>query len=219
MQTPAQPPASRPQIVTLTMNPALDITTNVDVVRPTDKLRCAATRYDPGGGGINVAHIAHVLGGSVLAVFPAGGDDRWSDRAAAQRRGCAVLASSDRGGNARELHGQREHQRPAVPVRPSGAAADVARAGALPRAIANGGEVSRIRGGERQPAAGRNRRLLSAGRRHVPAAGHPPYPGHLRRRLAARLLRGVPSQIERARTAGMRRTPPGHRSRAIRSRP
>lgn len=64
---------SRPQIVTLTMNPALDITTSVDVVRPTDKLRCADTRYDPGGGGINVAHVAHELGGSVLAVFPAGG--------------------------------------------------------------------------------------------------------------------------------------------------
>jgi 6-phosphofructokinase 2 len=73
MQTPARPPASRPQIVTLTMNPALDITTSVDVVRPTDKLRCADTRYDPGGGGINVAHVAHELGGSVLAVFPAGG--------------------------------------------------------------------------------------------------------------------------------------------------
>jgi 6-phosphofructokinase 2 len=73
MQTPAQPPARRPQIVTLTMNPALDVTTSVDVVRPTEKLRCEATRYDPGGGGINVAHIAHVLGGSALAVFPAGG--------------------------------------------------------------------------------------------------------------------------------------------------
>ncbi|OBI82212.1 1-phosphofructokinase family hexose kinase [Mycobacterium sp. 1245805.9] len=64
---------SAPQIVTLTMNPALDITTSVDVVRPTDKLRCADTRYDAGGGGINVAHIAHELGGPVLAVFPAGG--------------------------------------------------------------------------------------------------------------------------------------------------
>ncbi len=55
------------------MNPALDITTSVGVVRPTDKLRCSATRYDPGGGGINVARIAQVLGASVLAVFPAGG--------------------------------------------------------------------------------------------------------------------------------------------------
>lgn len=55
------------------MNPALDITTSVDVVRATEKLRCETPRYDPGGGGINVARVAHVLGGSVSAVFPAGG--------------------------------------------------------------------------------------------------------------------------------------------------
>jgi 6-phosphofructokinase 2 len=73
MPTPADPPVGRAQIVTLTMNPALDITTSVDVVRPTDKLRCQATRYDPGGGGINVARIAHALGACVAAVFPAGG--------------------------------------------------------------------------------------------------------------------------------------------------
>ncbi|MGZ4525490.1 MAG: 1-phosphofructokinase family hexose kinase [Mycobacterium sp.] len=73
METPAEWGTGRAQIVTLTMNPALDITTSVGVVRPTDKLRCSATRYDPGGGGINVARIARVLGGSVLAVFPAGG--------------------------------------------------------------------------------------------------------------------------------------------------
>ena len=42
-------------IVTLTMNPALDIATATDRVVPTHKLRCAAPRYDPGGGGINVA--------------------------------------------------------------------------------------------------------------------------------------------------------------------
>ncbi len=73
METSAEWGTARAQIVTLTMNPALDITTSVGVVRPTDKLRCSATRYDPGGGGINVARIAQVLGGSVLAVFPAGG--------------------------------------------------------------------------------------------------------------------------------------------------
>ena len=54
--------ARRVQLVTLTMNPALDITTSIDVVRPTDKMRCKTTRYDPGGGGINVARVAHVLG-------------------------------------------------------------------------------------------------------------------------------------------------------------
>lgn len=61
------------RIVTLCMNPALDITTSTDVVRPTDKLRCAAARYDPGGGGVNVALVAAVLGAQATAVFPAGG--------------------------------------------------------------------------------------------------------------------------------------------------
>ncbi|MGO9043738.1 MAG: 1-phosphofructokinase family hexose kinase [Mycobacterium sp.] len=73
MNIPADSAMSRPRIVTLTMNPALDIATKVEVVCPTQKLRCSATRYDPGGGGINVARIARVLDGSVFAVFPAGG--------------------------------------------------------------------------------------------------------------------------------------------------
>ena len=60
-------------IATLCMNPALDITTATDVVRPTDKLRCVAPRYDPGGGGINVARVAAALGIPATAVFPAGG--------------------------------------------------------------------------------------------------------------------------------------------------
>jgi 6-phosphofructokinase 2 len=60
-------------IVTLTMNPALDITVAAQAVRPTEKIRCSHARYDAGGGGINVAKIAHILGASVSAVFPAGG--------------------------------------------------------------------------------------------------------------------------------------------------
>jgi 6-phosphofructokinase 2 len=60
-------------IVTLTMNPALDIATETDRVVPNHKLRCSEPRYDPGGGGINVARAVHVLGGDALAIFPAGG--------------------------------------------------------------------------------------------------------------------------------------------------
>jgi len=60
-------------IATLTMNPALDIATATPEVRPTEKLRCGAPRYDPGGGGINVARVIHALGGEARAVFPAGG--------------------------------------------------------------------------------------------------------------------------------------------------
>lgn len=61
------------RIVTLTMNPALDITTRTEQVRHTDKIRCGAARHDPGGGGINVARVAAALGASVSAVFPTGG--------------------------------------------------------------------------------------------------------------------------------------------------
>jgi 6-phosphofructokinase 2 len=73
MRPRGSPAASGPTIVTLTMNPALDITTDAPLVRPTDKIRCGGVRYDAGGGGINVAHMAHILGASVSAVFPAGG--------------------------------------------------------------------------------------------------------------------------------------------------
>jgi 6-phosphofructokinase 2 len=60
-------------IVTLTMNPALDMTTATEVIVPTSKVRCDEPRYDPGGGGINVARAVHMLGGDALAVFPVGG--------------------------------------------------------------------------------------------------------------------------------------------------
>ena len=61
------------KIVTLTMNPALDIATSTERVEPAHKLRCSAPRYDAGGGGINVARAVHALGGEALAIFPAGG--------------------------------------------------------------------------------------------------------------------------------------------------
>ncbi|RYD58514.1 MAG: 1-phosphofructokinase family hexose kinase, partial [Sphingomonadales bacterium] len=60
-------------IATLTLNPALDVTTCTEKVRHTHKLRCTAPRFDPGGGGVNVARVIHALGGDVTAVFPQGG--------------------------------------------------------------------------------------------------------------------------------------------------
>jgi 6-phosphofructokinase 2 len=60
-------------IATLTMNPAIDISTDVARVEPDHKLRCGAERQDPGGGGINCARVIARLGGDVTAVFPAGG--------------------------------------------------------------------------------------------------------------------------------------------------
>lgn len=63
------------RIVTLTMNPAVDLYTTTDRVEPTHKLRCGPALVHPGGGGINVARVVARLGGDVLAVFPAGGID------------------------------------------------------------------------------------------------------------------------------------------------
>lgn len=60
-------------ICTLTMNPAVDIFTDVPLVVPTHKLRCSAIRQDPGGGGINCARVISRLGGMVTAIYPMGG--------------------------------------------------------------------------------------------------------------------------------------------------
>ncbi len=61
------------KIVTLTPNPAVDLSTSIDRVVPTLKLRCTAPRRDPGGGGINVARVVKRFGGDVEAILPAGG--------------------------------------------------------------------------------------------------------------------------------------------------
>lgn len=60
-------------VATLTMNPALDFSAEVEKIEPIHKLRCTAVRRDPGGGGINVARVIRRLGGEVSAVFPVGG--------------------------------------------------------------------------------------------------------------------------------------------------
>lgn len=60
-------------ILTLTMNPALDVSTSTDKVTDTHKLRCAAAQFHPGGGGINVARVLQRLGSNCLALYPAGG--------------------------------------------------------------------------------------------------------------------------------------------------
>ena len=62
-----------PRLVTLTLNPAVDLATKVGRVVAEDKLRCERPSQDPGGGGINVARAAIRLGAEALAVFPAGG--------------------------------------------------------------------------------------------------------------------------------------------------
>jgi 6-phosphofructokinase 2 len=59
-------------VPTLTMNPTIDKSTRIDRVVPEHKLRCKNLRYEPGGGGINVARAIQKLGGKSLAIFTAG---------------------------------------------------------------------------------------------------------------------------------------------------
>ena len=61
------------RILTVTLNPAIDLFCETDVVRPTHKLRTYGEHMDPGGGGINVARVIRELGGDVRALFLAGG--------------------------------------------------------------------------------------------------------------------------------------------------
>lgn len=82
-----------PDIVTLTINPAIDIFVNVDHVEPTRKMRCSAPKRDPGGGGINVARVAHRLGADVAAIYPAGGALGKLLQRLLEREGIASLAT------------------------------------------------------------------------------------------------------------------------------
>ena len=61
------------KIITLTLNPALDKSIEIDKLVPEKKLRCSDAVLEPGGGGINVSRAIHKLGGSSTALFLAGG--------------------------------------------------------------------------------------------------------------------------------------------------
>ena len=60
-------------IVTITPNPAVDLSTSVERIVPIHKLRGTSQQRDPGGGGINVARVIKRLGGDVSAIYPVGG--------------------------------------------------------------------------------------------------------------------------------------------------
>ncbi len=60
-------------ILTVTLNPALDLTTDVDRVESGYKLRCGPARFDPGGGGVNVSRAIAKLGGNSTPFVAIGG--------------------------------------------------------------------------------------------------------------------------------------------------
>lgn len=59
--------AGQPPILTVTLNPALDIATSTPTIRPEVKLRCTTPLLHPGGGGINVSRAIGQMGGQSRA--------------------------------------------------------------------------------------------------------------------------------------------------------
>ena len=60
-------------ILTVTLNPALDIAAHVRKLEPRGKLRCRDVTTEPGGGGANVSRAILRLGGTSLAFVAIGG--------------------------------------------------------------------------------------------------------------------------------------------------
>jgi len=79
-------------IVALTLNPSIDISTSVEHVEPAQKLRCSPPRLYPGGGGVNVARVALRLGAGVELVYPTGGSTGHLLRRLVEREGIPNLA-------------------------------------------------------------------------------------------------------------------------------
>jgi 6-phosphofructokinase 2 len=60
-------------IVTLSLNPTIDVSSETELIRPTHKIRTSNEEYEPGGGGVNVARVIIELGGEATLICPAGG--------------------------------------------------------------------------------------------------------------------------------------------------
>jgi len=60
-------------VVTVTLNPALDLSSLTGAVSPHRKLRCSPPTFDAGGGGINVSRVCQRLGVDSVAIAPVGG--------------------------------------------------------------------------------------------------------------------------------------------------
>ncbi len=60
-------------ILTVTINPTIDINSSTDSIIPNKKLRCNTPDYEPGGGGINVSRAIKKLEGTSKALFTCGG--------------------------------------------------------------------------------------------------------------------------------------------------
>ncbi len=61
------------KIVSLTVNPCIDLNMEVSRIIPGPKLRTEKVSYEAGGGGINLSRVIKSLGGDALTIYYAGG--------------------------------------------------------------------------------------------------------------------------------------------------
>lgn len=66
-------PVGPARVLTVTLNPALDISMSVDQLVPDRKLRAPGSRREPGGGGVNVSRVLNRLGVANLSLVVVGG--------------------------------------------------------------------------------------------------------------------------------------------------
>ncbi len=62
-----------PRILTITLNPTVDVSGETELLRPVHKVRTTPLTFEPGGGGINVAGVISNLGGDVESLYVGGG--------------------------------------------------------------------------------------------------------------------------------------------------
>ena len=84
-------PRTQP-ILTVTLNPALDLSARCDTVEPGPKLRLKGLMREPGGGGVNVSRAIRALGGDSRALVAWGGATGAQHRALLQDAGLEALA-------------------------------------------------------------------------------------------------------------------------------
>jgi 6-phosphofructokinase 2 len=103
------------RIVTLTLNPALDLAAEATEVVPTHKIRMHQGHADPGGGGVNVSRVLHELGGDTLAIVAAGGAsgrvlEELLDEAGVRRRSVPIQGQTRISLNVQDLRHDLEYR-------------------------------------------------------------------------------------------------------------
>ena len=92
-----------PQILTVTLNPALDLSARCDRVAPGPKLRLEGLVAEPGGGGVNVSRAIRALGGESCALVAWGGATGAQHRALLESAGVKVIALDQPGDTRQSL--------------------------------------------------------------------------------------------------------------------